>query len=51
MVHLNTVKQLFCVNIDQERKCSFRSAMNLNLKFEDEFEILVNIGKLAKKIC
>ena len=23
MIHLKTAKQLLCVNIDQERKCSF----------------------------
>ena len=27
MVYLNTVKQLFCVNIDLEKKCSFRVTM------------------------
>ena len=27
MVHLNTVKQLFCVNIDQEKKYFFRVKM------------------------
>ena len=27
MVYLNTVEQLFCVNIDQEKKCSGRVTM------------------------
>ena len=30
IVYLSTVKQLFCVNIDQEKKCSFPVTMIIN---------------------